>query len=80
MPPPRETSTAQDTQRPLTWVAIKELCSSQMAPNNHRTDAGFQQLCSAKQGQDQIVTLFGAYIVATCESTNIADYNKRIFF
>jgi hypothetical protein len=63
-----------------TWAAMRELLYSQVAPTKHRTDAAFQKLRSAKQGPDQTVTSFGAYIVTTCEGTDITDYNKRMFF
>jgi hypothetical protein len=59
---------------------MKELLYSRVAPTKHRTDAAFQKLRSARQGPDQTVTSFGAYIVTTCESTDITDYNKRMFF
>jgi hypothetical protein len=34
----------------------------------------------AKQGPSQTVTSFGAYIVTTCEDTDITNDNKRMFF
>jgi hypothetical protein len=59
---------------------MKELLYSRVALTKHRTDAAFQKLCSARQGPDQTVTSFGAYIVTTCEGTDITNYNKRMFY
>jgi hypothetical protein len=59
---------------------MQELLYSWVAPTKHRTDAAFQKLRSVKQGPDQTVTSFGAYVVTTCEGTDITDYNKRMFF
>jgi hypothetical protein len=59
---------------------MKDLLFSQVAATKHRTDAALQMPCSAKQGPNLTVTLFGAYIVTTCKSTDITDYNKRMFF
>jgi hypothetical protein len=63
-----------------TWTAMKKLLYSRVAPTKHDTNAAFQKLCSARQGPDQAVTLFSAYIVTTCEGTNITNYNKHMFF
>jgi hypothetical protein len=63
-----------------TWAAMKDLLYSRVAPTKHRTDAAFQKLRFARQGADQTVTGFGAYIVMTCEGTDITDNNKRMFF
>jgi hypothetical protein len=59
---------------------MKEMLHSRVAQTKHYTYAAFSKLCSARQGPDQTVKLFGAYIVTTCESTDITDYNKRMFF
>ncbi len=71
---------AQHPEDDHTWAAMKDLHCSWVAPTKHCTDAAFQKLCSAKQGLDLTVMLLSAYIVTTCESTNITDYNKRMFF
>jgi hypothetical protein len=62
-----------------TWAAMKNLLYSRLALTKHCTYAAFQKLLSAKQGPDQTVPSLGAYIVATCEGTDITDYNKRKF-
>ncbi len=61
-----------------TWAAIKELLRSRVALTKHCTNMAIQKLCSARQGQDLMVTLFGAYIVTTCEGTDSTNYNKCI--
>jgi hypothetical protein len=63
-----------------TWATMKDLLYSQVAPTKHCTDAALQKLRSAKQGPDQIITSFGAYIVSTCEGIDITGYNKHMFF
>jgi hypothetical protein len=63
-----------------TWTAKKGLLYSRVAPYKHRTNAAFQKLCFARQGPDQTVTGFGAYIVMSCESTDITDNNKHMCF
>jgi hypothetical protein len=59
---------------------MKDLLYSRVAPTKHCTDTAFHKLCSVKQGPNQIITSFGAYIVTTCEGTDITDYNKRMLF
>ncbi len=63
-----------------TWVAMRELLYSQVAPTKYRTNAAFQQLHLAKLVSDQTVMSFGVYIVTNCKDTVITDYNKRMFF
>jgi hypothetical protein len=63
-----------------TWAAMKELLYSRVAPTKHCTEEVFQKLRSARQGPDQMVTSFGAYIITTSKGINIIDHNKRIFF
>jgi hypothetical protein len=63
-----------------TWAAMKDFLYSQVAPAKHHTNAAFQKLHSAKQGPDQTITSFSAYIVTTCKGTDITDYVKRMFF
>jgi hypothetical protein len=60
------------------WAAMRELIYSRVAPTKHRTDTAFQKLCSAKQGPNQMVMSFGAYIVTTYKGTNITDHNKHM--
>ncbi len=60
--------------------AMKKLIYSRVAATKHYTDAVFQKLCSAKQSYDQTVSSFGAYIVTTCEGTDITAYNKGMFY
>jgi hypothetical protein len=62
------------------WAAIRKLLYSRVAPTKHRIDAAFQKLRSAKQGPNQTVMSFGAYIVTTCEGTGITHYNRCMFF
>ncbi len=59
---------------------MKDLLYSWVALTKHRTDAAFHELCSVKQGPDQTVTSFGAYIVTICKITDITHYNKSMFF
>ncbi len=63
-----------------TWAAMKQLHYSWETLTKHLTDSIFQKLYSARQGPDQMDTLFGAYIVITCEGTDITVYNKHMFF
>jgi hypothetical protein len=63
-----------------TWVAMRELPYSRVAPTKHRTNVAFQKPCSAKQGPNQTITSFGTIIVTTCEGINNTNYNKRMFF
>jgi hypothetical protein len=62
-----------------TWVAMKELLFSQVAPTKHHTDVAFQNLCAVRHSLNQTVKLFGAYIYSTCKGTDITEYNKRMF-
>jgi hypothetical protein len=71
---------AQHPEADDTWVTMRDLRYSWVAPTKHRTDAAFQKLCSVKQGPDQMVTSFSAYTVTTCKGTDMTDYNKRMFF
>jgi hypothetical protein len=71
---------AQHPEGDHTWAAMNVILYSQVAPTKYHTNAAFQKLRSVKQGPDQTVTSFGAYIVTTCEGTDITDYNKRMFF
>jgi hypothetical protein len=59
---------------------MKDLLYSQVASAKHHTDVASRKLCSAKQGPDQTVTSFGAYVVTTGEGAEITDYNKHMFF
>ncbi len=71
---------AQHPEGDYTWATTKDLPYSRVALTKHCTDAAFQKPCSAKQGPDQTVTFFSAYIGTTCKGTDITDYNKRMFF
>ncbi len=64
---------AQHLETNHTRAAVRKLLYSQVVPIKHRTNTAFQKLCSAKQGRDQTVTLFSAYIVTTCEGTDITN-------
>jgi hypothetical protein len=59
---------------------MKNFLFSRVALTKHYINAAFQKLYSAKQGSDETVMLLSIYIVTTCKSTDIADYNKRMFF
>ncbi len=59
---------------------MKDLLYSRMTPTKHWTDAACQKLHFARRGAGQTVTGFGAYIVMTCEGTDITDNNKRMVF
>jgi hypothetical protein len=71
---------AQHPESNHTRAAIKALLYSQVAMTKHRTNAAFQKLHLVKQGLNQTIMLFGAYIVSTCQGTVITNYNKCMFF
>ncbi len=48
-----------------TGAAMKDLLYCQVVLTKHRTGVAFQNLHSAKQGRDQNITSYGAYIVTT---------------
>jgi uncharacterized membrane protein YgcG len=49
------------------------------APPQQRSDHALQQLRNAKQGKDQSLTAFAAYITNIVQSTQISDYDKGMF-
>jgi hypothetical protein len=61
------------------WSHMKTLLTDLTAPPQQRSDHAFQQLRNAKQGKDQSLTAFAAYITNTAQGTQISDYDKRMF-
>ncbi len=58
---------------------MKALLQDRVAPPQQCSARAFGQLRNAKQGQDQSVTLFIAYITGVVRKTNIFDVTKRMF-
>ncbi len=58
---------------------MKTLLTDLTAPPQQRSDHAFQQLRNAKQGKDQSLTAFAAYITNTAQGTQISDDDKRMF-
>jgi hypothetical protein len=61
------------------WSHMKTLLTDLTAPPQQRSNHAFQQLRNAKQGKDQSLTAFAAYITNTAQGTQISDYDKRMF-
>jgi hypothetical protein len=62
-----------------TWEAMKALLQDRVAPPQQRSARAFGQLRNAKQGQDQSVTSFVAYITGLARETDVSDATKRMF-
>jgi hypothetical protein len=58
---------------------MKTLLTNLTAPPQQRSNHASQQLRNAKQGKDQSLTAFAAYITNTAQGTQISNYNKRMF-
>jgi hypothetical protein len=58
---------------------MKVLLQDGVAPPQQRSAHAFGQLRNAKQGQDQSVTSFVAYITGLARETNVSDATKRMF-
>jgi hypothetical protein len=61
------------------WSHMKTLLTDLTAPPQQQSDHVFQQLRNAKQGKDQSLTAFAAYITNTAQGTQSSDYAKRMF-
>jgi hypothetical protein len=58
---------------------MKALLHDRVAPPQQRSARAFGQLRNAKQGQDQSVTSFDAYISGLAHETDVSDATKRMF-
>jgi hypothetical protein len=58
---------------------MKVFLQDRIAPPKERSARAFGQLRNAKQGQDQLVTSFVAYITGLARETNVSDMTKRMF-
>jgi hypothetical protein len=61
------------------WSHMKTLLTDLPAPLQQWSDHTFQQLRNAKQGKDESLMAFAAYITNTAQGTQISDYDKRMF-
>jgi hypothetical protein len=52
---------------------MKALVQDRVAPPQQCSARTFGQLCNAKQGQDQLVTLFTVYITGLACKTDFSD-------
>ncbi len=58
---------------------MKALLQDCVAPSQQRSANAFSQLRNTKQGQDQSVTLFVAYITGLSCETDVSDATKNMF-
>jgi hypothetical protein len=61
------------------WSHMKTLLTDLTALPQQRSDHAIQQLRNAKQGKDQSLTAFTAYVTSSAQGTQISNYDKRLF-